>query len=173
MSVLGHIRERLCSYKVYIYVFKGEIQLLTNISTTYKQFSKIQIIEEMEKIWGDTNSRWIKVKVYMCSSYYSSYVPVIWKFKNKKSDAWDSLAVQWLRIHLPMHRSWVSSLVQEDPTWQGKSKPMCHNYWAHTIEPTGCNYWPAGHSYWSLCAPESRCYNRRSHVSEKLCPADN
>ena len=41
MTVLGHIRECPCSYKVYIFVFKGEIQLLINISTTYKQFRKI------------------------------------------------------------------------------------------------------------------------------------
>ena len=41
ITVLGHIKECSCSYKVYIYVFQGEIQLLINISTTYKQFSKI------------------------------------------------------------------------------------------------------------------------------------
>ena len=34
----------------------------------------------------------------------------------KKKDTWTSLAVQWLRIHLPMKGTQVQSLVQEDST---------------------------------------------------------
>ena len=41
------------------------------------------------------------------------------------------------------------SLVQEDPTSHGAIKPMCHSYWACTLEPKSCNYWAHGHSYWS------------------------
>ena len=45
--------------------------------------------------------------------------------------------VRWLRIHLqkkkkkihlPMQGARVRSLVQEDPTYRGASKPMSHNF---------------------------------------------
>ena len=39
-----------------------------------------------------------------------------------------SLVVQWLRIRLPMQGTWVRSLVQEDPTCRGATKPVRHNY---------------------------------------------
>ena len=39
-----------------------------------------------------------------------------------------SLVVQWLRICLPMQGTWVRSLVWEDPTCHGATKPMHHNY---------------------------------------------
>ena len=39
-----------------------------------------------------------------------------------------SLVVQWLIIHLPTQRTQVRSLVQEDSTCHGATKPMCHNY---------------------------------------------
>ena len=39
-----------------------------------------------------------------------------------------SLVVQWLRICLPMQGTWVRSLVQEDPTCCGATKPVRHNY---------------------------------------------
>ena len=38
------------------------------------------------------------------------------------------LVAQWLRIHLPMQRTWVRSLVRGDPTCRGANKPVCHNY---------------------------------------------
>ena len=41
-----------------------------------------------------------------------------------------SLAVQWLRIRLPMQGTRVRALVQEDPTGHGATKPVHHNYWA-------------------------------------------
>ena len=39
-----------------------------------------------------------------------------------------SLVAQWLRIHLPMQGTRVRSLVQEDPTCRGATKPVRHNY---------------------------------------------
>ena len=48
----------------------------------------------------------------------------------KKKDTWTSLVVQWLRIHLPMKGTQVQSLVQEDSTGYGATKPMCHNCWS-------------------------------------------
>ena len=39
-----------------------------------------------------------------------------------------SLVAQWLRIHLPNAGHTNQSLVWEDPTCHGASKPVCHNY---------------------------------------------
>ena len=39
-----------------------------------------------------------------------------------------SLAVQWLRIGLPMQGTWVRSLVWEDSTCHRTIKPTSHNY---------------------------------------------
>ena len=52
-----------------------------------------------------------------------------------------SLVAQWLRIRLPMQGTQVWSLVREDPTCHGATKPMHHNYWACAPEPACHNYW--------------------------------
>ena len=39
-----------------------------------------------------------------------------------------------------MQGTQVQSLVQEDPTCHGATKPVCHNYWAWALEPTSRNY---------------------------------
>ena len=39
-----------------------------------------------------------------------------------------SLVAQRLRIRLPMQGTRVRSLVREDPTCRGATKPVCHNY---------------------------------------------
>ena len=43
-----------------------------------------------------------------------------------------SLVAQWLRIRLLMQETWVWSLVWEDPMCCRATKPVHHNYWAHT-----------------------------------------
>ena len=35
----------------------------------------------------------------------------------------------------------VQSLVREDPTRRGATKPVHHDYWAGTVEPGHHNYW--------------------------------
>ena len=57
----------------------------------------------------------------------------------KHRDVGTSLGVQWLRICLPIQGKWVRSLVQEDFTCHGETKPLCHN-WACTLEPMNCNW---------------------------------
>ena len=52
--------------------------------------------------------------------------------QKKKKESRTSLVVHWLRIHLPMQRTGVWSLVWEDSTSQGATKPVHHNYWVHT-----------------------------------------
>ena len=57
-----------------------------------------------------------------------------------------SLVAQWLTICLPMQGTWVKTLVREDPTCRGATKPVRHNYQACAVEPTSHNYW--------ACAPQ-------------------
>ena len=66
----------------------------------------------------------------------------LWRFlkKLKIELLGTSLVAQWLRIRLPMQGTWVQSLVQEDPTCCGATKPVRHNYRACTLEPTSHNY---------------------------------
>ena len=47
---------------------------------------------------------------------------------NSKRHTWASLAVQWLRIYLPMQTTQVQSLVLEDSTCCGATKTMYHSY---------------------------------------------
>ena len=52
-----------------------------------------------------------------------------------------SLVVQWLRIRLPMQGTQVQSLVWEDPTCRGATKPVCQNYGSpRVLEPMSHNY---------------------------------
>ena len=55
------------------------------------------------------------------------------------------LLAQWWKVHLPMQKTWVWSLIWEDPTCRGPAKPVHHSHWTWALEPRNCNYW-------SLCA---------------------
>ena len=39
-----------------------------------------------------------------------------------------SLVFQWLRIHLLIQGTLIPSLVREEPTWHGATKPVHHSY---------------------------------------------
>ena len=72
-----------------------------------------------------------------------------------------SLVAQWLRICLPVQGTRVRSLVQEDPTYHGATKPVCQNYWACTTTTEACA--PRAHApqqekplLWEACAPRWR-----------------
>ena len=77
-----------------------------------------------------------------------------------------SLVAQWLGVCLPMQGTRVRALVWEDPTCRGAAEPVCHNYWACTLEP-------ASHSCWAhvprLLKPKDLgpVLHRRSHRSER------
>ena len=58
---------------------------------------------------------------------------------------WDFPVGSLVRICLPMQGTQVRSLVWEESTCRGATKPVCHNSWATTLEPPRCNCW-------SLCA---------------------
>ena len=79
-----------------------------------------------------------------------------------KLNIWTSLVAQWLRIRLPMHRTQVRSLVQEDPTCCGATKPVRHNYWSpRTVEP-------ACHKYWAHTLQLLKPVHSRVHVPQLL-----
>ena len=44
-----------------------------------------------------------------------------------------SLVAQWQRIHLPMQKTQVQSLVREDPAHLRATKLMCHNCGARAL----------------------------------------
>ena len=71
-----------------------------------------------------------------CVSVHITFKEFV-NFKDKGA----SLVAQWLRILLPMQRTRVRALVQEDPTCCGATRPVCHNCWACALEPTSHNYW--------------------------------
>ena len=59
---------------------------------------------------------------------------------------------QWLRISLPTQGAQVQSLVQEDSTCRGATKPKRHNYWACALEPlvhkrSHCSEKPVHHKW--------------------------
>ena len=70
-----------------------------------------------------------------------------------------SLVVQRIRIHLPMHGMWVWSLVQEDSTSHGATKPMHQNCWswgsrARKLQPlSSCAITTEAHMP-TACAPQ-------------------
>ena len=61
---------------------------------------------------------------------------------------------QWLRIRLPMQGTRVQSLLWEDPTCCGATKPV-HNYWA-------CALGPAKPQLLSLCAATTEARTPRA-----------
>ena len=75
--------------------------------------------------------------------------------------------VQWLRICLLMQGTWVQSLVWEDPTCCGATKPVCHNYWARPLEPASRNYLAHAPQLLSLCAATTEVC---AHVPQPLKP---
>ena len=69
-----------------------------------------------------------------------------------------SLVVQWLRICLAMQGTQVLSLVLEDLTCLGATKPVCHSCRARTLEPV-------------LCNKRSHCNKRAAHHTQRADPA--
>ena len=55
-----------------------------------------------------------RVNLGVCGLYLDFYVRT-------------SQVAQWIRIGLPVEGTWVQSLVHEDSTCLGASKPMCSN----------------------------------------------
>ena len=70
----------------------------------------------------------------------------LWATREAPLHTWDINKIckwrcWWWRIFLPAQEIQVQSLVREDPTCLGATKPMCHSYWAWAWEPENCNSW--------------------------------
>ena len=78
-----------------------------------------------------------------------------------------SLVAQWLRIRLLVQGTWVRALVQEDPTCRGAAKPVHHDYWACTLEPTSHNYWAHMPQLLKPMHLEPMLRHKRGHRGEK------
>ena len=57
----------------------------------------------------------------------------------------------------------VQAVVREDPTCRGATKPVCHNYWACSLEPTS-------HNYWSLHATTTEARTPRARALQQEKP---
>ena len=78
-----------------------------------------------------------------------------------------SLVAQWLRICLPMQGTRLWTLVREDPTCSGATKPAHHNYWACALEPVSHSYWAHVLQLLKPTLLEPVLCHRRSHRNEK------
>ena len=77
-----------------------------------------------------------------------------------------SPVAQWLRIRLPMQGTRVRSLVREDPTCRGATKPVRHNYWACALEPVSHKYWDREPQLLSLRAATTEARVPRAHAPQ-------
>ena len=59
------------------------------------------------------------------------------------------------------------SLVQENSTCHGATKPMGHNYWAYALEPVSRNFWAHVPQLLKPMRLETMLCNKRSHWNEK------
>ena len=91
--------------------------------------------------------------------YFSFFFMTLTVFNKKQNGT--SLVAQWLRTHLPMQGTQVRSLVWEDPTCRGATKPESHNYWARVLQLL-----KAAHL-------EPMLHNKRSHCNEKPVHRNN
>ena len=64
-------------------------------------------------------------------------------------------------------RTQVWSLIQEDPTCHGATKPVCHNYAPCASSLGTPPAEPSCRNYWRPCTLETAHCNRRSHSNKK------
>ena len=77
---------------------------------------------------------------------------------------WTSPGVQGVRICLPMQGTRVPSLIQEDSTCRGASKPRSHNYWAGALEPVSHNCCYPAPGWRKPACPRGRAPQREKYV---------
>ena len=101
----------------------------------------------------------------------------IFQFRDKNCQNWlhlkntvyrNSLVVQRLRICLPLQGTLVKTLVQEDSTCRGASKPTHHDCWTCALGPRATTTEPMCRHYQSPCALEPMLGNERSHCKRSL-----
>ena len=70
----------------------------------------------------------------------------------------------------PVQAVWVWSLMQEDPTCCGATKPMHRNYWACALEATCCKCW-SPHTLELVLCSGSYCSGKPAHHHWRGVPA--
>ena len=98
-----------------------------------------------------------------CIKYVSEQINEWWSKHSWRA----SLVAQWLRIRLPMQGTRVWSLVWEDPTCHGGTKPVRHSYWACALQPASHNYLAYVPQLLKPTLLEPMLRNQRSHCNEK------
>ena len=88
----------------------------------------------------------------------------------RNSKAQTFLVAQWIRMCLPMQGTRVQSVLWEDSTSWGATKPMHHNHWAHALEHASLNYWACKLQRLKPMHLESAFRNKRSHRREARTP---
>ena len=112
---------------------------------------------QSSKYWILESRNWVPfesleyIRDYVCISIFVLFHHINWitvlridvckKSMSLNALEGTSLVAQWLRIRLPMQCTQDLSLVREDPTCRGATKPVWHKYWAWALEPTCHNYW--------------------------------
>ena len=117
-------------------------------------------LKSMESHWWVSNQE--RCLAVCAASKHQSF----WK-QCKKWVGGTSLVAQWIRICLPMQGTWVRTLVWEDPTCRGATRPVRHNYWACALEPASHNYWAHVPQLLKPTHLEPMLRNKRSHSKEK------
>ena len=81
------------------------------------------------------SSRWGRTS----GTTWLSHASLLRGCENADSEA--SLEIHWWRIHLPTQETRVQSLIWEDPTCRGTTRPEHPKYWACALEPRSCDCW--------------------------------
>ena len=94
-----------------------------------------------------------------------------WKKKDLRRQTQNraSFMSQWYLIHLPVQETQVRSLVQEDPTCVGTTKPMRRNHWPCALEPGSQNCWARAPAAQELPLCPNLCNPRRCSQPASLC----
>ena len=66
-----------------------------------------------------------------------------------------------------MQGTQVQTLVWEDPTCPGATKPVHHNYWDCALEPASHNYWARVPQLLKRACLDPVLRNKWSHCNEK------
>ena len=110
---------------------KGGAQEGTETLANSKKGWRIQRGARSGALWRWTEGRWGGCYKLWNRRWWG----LSWGLSDKmKSSQGTSLVAQWIRISLPTQRTQVRSLVQEDSTGYGATKPVCHYFRAQVLQ---------------------------------------
>ena len=136
--------------------------MLTSVSSSGMSIGNCYSMFYTFDVWSIS---WLKFKLEISWDGISSHMYCSTIFL--KSWSWVFLVAQWIRICLPMQGTRVRSLVWEDPTCRGATRPVSHNYWACgsgacALQRERPQQWEARAPRWRV-APTCRNWRKPSH----------